>query len=56
LTNSTGDGGVNRPADTLFGFLQHDLNNSLGLFASGGIVRSPTFDSDQISGGVDLRF
>jgi tetratricopeptide (TPR) repeat protein len=56
LTNSTGDDGLNRPADTLFGFLQQDLGDNLELFAQGGIVRSPTFRSNQISGGVNLRF
>ena len=56
LTNSTGRNGVNRPADTLFGFISHDLGNSLELFANGGIVRSPDFDSDQINFGGNLWF
>ena len=56
LTNSTGNNGVNRPADTLFGFFSRDIGNSLEIFANGGIVRSPDFDSDQITGGVNLWF
>ena len=56
LTGSTGNNGVNRPADTLFGFFSRDIGNSLEIFANGGIVRSPDFDSDQITGGVNLWF
>ncbi len=56
FTNSTGRNGINRPADTLFGFIRHDVGNSLEIFANGGIVRSPDFDSDQITGGVNLWF
>lgn len=56
LTNSTGDGGINRPADTLFGFLNQDVSDALELFIQGGIVRSPDFRSNQASVGVNLRF
>ena len=56
LTGETGNNGLNRPADTLFGFLQQDLSDSLELFAEGGIVRAAAFRSNQISGGVNLRF
>ena len=56
LTNSTGRNGINRPADTLFGFVSRDVGNSLELFANGGIVRTPDFNSDQITGGVNLWF
>ena len=56
LTNSTGRNGVNRPADTLFGFISRDVGNSLELFANGGIVRSPDFHSDQITFGGNLWF
>ncbi len=56
LSNSTGSGGVNRPADTLFGFLSHDLNEDLQLFINGGIVRGPNFDSDDITGGLRYWF
>ncbi len=56
LTNATGDGGINRPADTLFGFLNYDLTDALELFAEGGIVRSPDFRSNTISGGANYRF
>lgn len=56
LTGSTGNNGVNRPADTLFGFISRDVGNSLELFANGGIVRSPDFDSDQITFGGNLWF
>lgn len=56
LSNSAGDNGLNRPADTLFGYLQQDLSDNFELFASGGIVRAPTFRSNLISGGVNLRF
>ena len=56
LTGSTGTGGVNRPADTLFGFISRDVGNSLELFANGGIVRSPDFKSDQVTFGGNLWF
>lgn len=56
LTNATGPVGINRPADTLFGFISRDVGNSLELFANGGIVRSPDFKSDQIAGGVNYTF
>ena len=56
FTNSTGAGGVNRPADTLFGFVSRDVGNSLELFANGGIVRSPDFRSDQITFGGNVWF
>ena len=56
LTGDTGAGGVNRPADTLFGFIAHDLSPSLEVFANGGIVRSDDFRSDQVTGGVNLWF
>ncbi len=56
ITGETGDGGLNRPAKTLFGFLNRDLNDALELFAEGGIVRAPAFRSNQISGGVNFRF
>ena len=56
FTGSTGNGGVNRPADTLFGFISRDVGNSLEVFANGGIVRSPDFKSDQVTGGVNLWF
>ena len=56
FTGSTGNNGVNRPADTLFGFVSRDVGNSLEVFANGGIVRSPDFKSDQITGGVNLWF
>ena len=56
LTNSTGKNGVNRPANTLFGFINRDVGKSLELFANGGIVRSPDFHSDQITFGGNLWF
>ena len=56
LTNSTGSGGINRPADTLFGFVSRDVGNSLEIFANGGIVRSPDFKSDQITFGGNYSF
>jgi len=56
LTDSTGPTGINRPADTLFGFVQRDLSEELQVFAQGGIVRSPSFHSDQLSGGVNVKF
>ena len=56
FTNSTGRGGINRPADTLFGFINRDIGNSLELFANGGIVRSPDFHSDQVTFGGNLWF
>ena len=56
LTNSTGTNGVNRPSDTLFGYISRDLGNSLEVFANGGIVRSPDFHSDQINFGGNLWF
>ena len=56
FNSSTGINGINRPADTLFGFISRDVGNSLELFANGGIVRSPDFRSDQVTGGVNLWF
>ena len=56
LSNSTGTGGVNRPADTLFGFLNHDISDALQLFVKGGIVRGPNFDSNEITGGLHYWF
>ena len=56
LTDATGAGGINRPADTLFGYISRDVGNSLELFANGGIVRSPDFKSDQINFGGNVWF
>jgi len=56
LTGATGNNGTNRPAKTLFGFVNHDLSDALELFAEGGIVRTPDFRSNQINGGVNFRF
>ena len=56
LSSSTGTGGVNRPADTLFGFLNHDLSDVLQLFVKGGIVRGPNFDSNEVTGGLNYWF
>ena len=56
LTSSTGDGDINRPADTLFGNIEHDVNDTFSIFANGGLVRSPDYRSEQINGGVTLRF
>lgn len=56
LSNSTGFNGVNRPADTLFGYWQYDLNELMQLFVQGGIVRGPSFDSNDIAGGVNIWF
>ena len=56
LTGNTGTGGINRPADTLFGFIAHDLSPSLEIFANGGIVRSSDFHSDQVTFGGNLYF
>ena len=56
LTDETGSGGINRPSDTLFGYIARDIGNSLELFANGGIVRSPDFKSDQINFGGNLWF
>src|SRR5690606_7035334 len=55
LTNSTGTAGTNRPSDTLFGFLNYDLNDALELFANGGIVRGPNFDSNSGTLGLTIR-
>ena len=56
LSNSTGVGGINRPADTLFGFLSHDLSDVLQLYVNGGIVRGPNYDSNDITGGLRYWF
>jgi tetratricopeptide (TPR) repeat protein len=56
LTSSTGEDGVNRPADTLFGNFEHDLSSRFSVFANGGIVRSPDYRSNQVNGGVNVRF
>lgn len=56
LSSSTGIGGTNRPSDTLFGFVQHDLTDLIQLFVEGGIVRGPSFDSNDITGGISIGF
>jgi len=56
LTERTGNAGTNRPADTLFGYLDYDASDLLTLFVNGGIVRAPNFDSNQVAAGVNLRF
>ena len=56
LTGSTGTNGTNRPAKTLFGFVNYDLNEAIELFAQGGIVRTPEYRSNQINGGLNFRF
>ncbi|BCM89595.1 beta-barrel assembly-enhancing protease [Abditibacteriota bacterium] len=58
LTGSTGTNGINRPADTLFGFFERDLGSNLDFNIRGGIVRVPDSDfrSNQISGGLNLYF
>ena len=56
LTSSTGAGNVNRPADTLFGYIARDVGRNIELFANGGIVRSPDFESDQINFGTNVWF
>jgi hypothetical protein len=56
LTSGTGPAGVNRPANTLFGFLQRDVSDLVQLFVEGGIVRGPNFDSNEISGGLSVWF
>lgn len=55
LTNSTGRNNVNRPAKTLFGYANYQLTDLIELFANGGIVRSPDFDSNDITGGITFR-
>ncbi len=56
LSDSAGLGGINRPSDTLFGFVQHDLTDLIRLFIEGGIVRGPSFDSNDITGGISIGF
>jgi tetratricopeptide (TPR) repeat protein len=58
LTSSTGRNGFNRPAATLFGSLERDLSDNFDVFIGGGLVRVPngSFHSEQVSGGVNLRF
>jgi tetratricopeptide (TPR) repeat protein len=56
LSDNTGIGGINRPADTLFGFFNYDLSDALQLFVEGGVVRGPTFDSNEIHGGLNIWF
>lgn len=58
LTNRNGSGGVynNRAADTLFGHVNYDLTDLLELYLQGGIVRASNFRSNDINGGVNLRF
>ncbi|WP_123580581.1 tetratricopeptide repeat protein [Abditibacterium utsteinense] len=56
LTGATGNDGINRPAKTLFGFVNRDLNDALELFAQGGTVRAPAYHSNQVSGGVNFRY
>ena len=56
LTSSTGVAGLNRPADTLFGFAQYDINAVLQLFIEGGVVSGPNFDSTSLAGGLNWWF
>ncbi len=59
LTKSTGNNNIDRPADTLFGFLERDLGDNLDFNVRGGIVRVPRrggYRSDQVSAGVNLHF
>jgi hypothetical protein len=56
LTGSTGAGGANRPADTLFGFATYELSDLVDLFLNGGVVRSPNFDSNAFTAGATVRF
>gem|GEM_PF-4225990 len=58
LTNRSGSGGVynNRAADTLFGYLNYDLSDLIELYLQGGIVHASNFHSNDITGGVNLRF
>ena len=56
LSDNAGVGGINRPADTLFGFVQHDISDILQLFVEGGIVRGPNYDSNEITGGLSYWF
>ncbi len=58
LTGQTGQNGINRPANTLFGFFERDFSDNLTFNIRGGIVRVPNgaFRSDQISGGLDFSF
>jgi tetratricopeptide (TPR) repeat protein len=56
LTSSTGTGGVNRPANTLFGFVTYELSDLVDLFLNGGVVRGPNFDSTEFTTGATVRF
>ncbi|MDQ3812801.1 MAG: tetratricopeptide repeat protein, partial [Armatimonadota bacterium] len=56
FTNRTGTNNENRPAKTLYGFAEYDLSDLLTLYANGGFVRSPTYDANEITGGVNIRF
>lgn len=56
LTNATGNNGRNRPADTLFGYGSYDLSDLVQVFVNGGIVRSPNFNSNDVTAGVTARF
>ena len=55
LTGRTGDNNANRPADTLFGFVEQDFG-AFTVFANGGVVRTPDFDSNQFTVGGNFRF
>jgi tetratricopeptide (TPR) repeat protein len=58
LSDSTGSGsgGPNRPSDTLFGFMNYDVNDVIELFVNGGVVRGPSYDSNEITAGATVRF
>jgi hypothetical protein len=56
LTDTTGRNRNNRPADTLFGYANYDINDLLQVFVNGGIVRTPVFDSNSINAGITRRF
>jgi hypothetical protein len=56
LSNDTGEDGINRPARTLFGFLNYDLNELIRLYLNGGVVDAPNFDSTEFALGANVWF
>jgi len=56
LSQSSGNGGENRPARTLFGYLDYDASELVTLFINGGIVDAPTFESRDVTLGGTLFF
>jgi tetratricopeptide (TPR) repeat protein len=55
-SDAAGGGDNRRDSKTLFGYMNYDLSELIELFINGGIVRSSTFDSNDLTLGANIRF